>query len=91
LLRVIDQEGHLGDSNPFALILMRISSITRNGNSVDIIFPTLNGSRYIVDGSAVPGGSWLPVSPELLGDGSAAHFTHTPAAPLQFYRVRVVP
>jgi hypothetical protein len=89
-LRVSDQDGHIGDSNPFALILLRISSITRNGNSVNINFPTLNGSRYIVDGSAAPGGSWVPVSPELLGDGSVVHFTHTPAA-LQFYRVRVVP
>ncbi len=90
-LRVIDQEGHMGDSNPFALILLRISSITRNGNSVDINFPTLNGSRYIVDGSVAPGGSWLPVSPELIGDGGVAHFTHTPPVALQFYRVRVVP
>lgn len=90
-LRVIDLDGHLGDSNPFALILLRISSITRNGNSVNINFPTLSGSRYIVDGSAAPGGSWLPVSPELIGDGSVAHFTHTPPVALQFYRVRVVP
>jgi uncharacterized repeat protein (TIGR01451 family) len=90
-LRVIDQEGHLGDSNPFALILLRISSITRNGNSVDINFPTLNGSRYVVDGSDAPGGSWTPVSPELMGDGGVIHFTHTPPAALQFYRVRVVP
>jgi hypothetical protein len=90
-LRVIDLDGHLGDSNPFALILLRISSITRNGNSVDIHFPTLNGSRYIVDGSAAPGGSWLPVSSELIGDGGVAHFTHTPPVALQFYRVRVVP
>ena len=90
-LRVLDQDGHLGDSNPFALILLRISSITRNLNSVDINFPTLNGTHYVVDGSLAPGAGWTPVSPELIGDGGVAHFNHTPPVALQFYRVRVVP
>jgi hypothetical protein len=91
LLRVVDEGGHFGQSNPFALILLRISSITRNGNAVEINFPTLNGSHYVVEGSDMPNGDWMPVSPVLIGDGNAAHFLHTPAVPLQFYRVRVVP
>ncbi len=90
-LRVADEEGHIGESNPFALILLRISSITRTGDSVDINFQTLNGSRYLVEASNTPNGSWVPVSPELPGDGSMAHFTHTPPTTTQFYRIRVVP
>lgn len=91
LLRVVDGGGHFGESNPFTLILLRIFSITRNGAAVDINFPTLNGSHYVVESSTALNGSWNPVSPTLTGDGGMAHFTHTPPVAQQFYRVRLAP
>jgi hypothetical protein len=89
-LRVVDELGRNGQSNPSALIHLRLARILRSGSDVIIRFPTLNGSHYIVEGSASVLGDWLPVSPVLTGDGGLMDHTLTPA-PEQFFRVRLVP
>jgi hypothetical protein len=57
---------------------------------VTIRFPTLNGTHYVVEGSASVFGGWLPVSPVLTGDGGLKDFTFTPDQE-QFFRVQIVP
>ena len=90
-LRAVDRAGHTGDSNPFTLILLRISKITSIDGTVTLEFSTLAGSHYVVEGSASPGGGWSAVSPVLVGDGAVAQFSPLAAPSLQFFRVRVVP
>jgi hypothetical protein len=91
LLRVVDQGGRLGESNPFGLILLRVAGVTRNGAAVNINFPTLNGSHYVVESSAGLGEIWNAASGTLTGDGTVIQFTHTPPVTQQFYRVRLAP
>ena len=90
-LRAVDRAGHTGESNPFALILLRISKITSSGSTVTLQFPTLTGHQYVVEGSATPGGGWATISPVLVGDGGVVQFSPTTPPSVQFFRVRLVP
>ncbi len=90
-LRVVDEEGHIGLSTPFALVSLPALGIRQNGGAVSLRFPTLFGFSYTVETSLAPDGGWSPISEELTGTGAALEFLHTPAAVQQFYRLRVQP
>ena len=87
-LRVVDGQGHLGSSLPFALIAPPALGVQRAGGAVSLRFATLPGFQYTVEASVMPGGGWSAVSAVLLGTGGTLEFVHTPAVQ-QFYRVRV--
>jgi hypothetical protein len=90
VLRAVDDLGRNGQSNPSALIQLRLTRILHSGSDVIIRFPTLNGAHYIVEGSASVYGGWLAISPVLTGNGGLMDFTVT-AEQMQFFRVQVVP
>jgi hypothetical protein len=91
IVRAVDRAGHLGDSAPFTSVALRISSVTRNGSAMTIRFPTLSGSRYVIEGRQALQTTWNPTSPVLTGDGGELQFTDTAPSQQQFYRVRLVP
>jgi hypothetical protein len=88
VLRVVDGQGRLGSSTPFALVAPPALGIGRNGATVRLRFATLPGFNYTVEGGSAPSGGWSAVSAPLPGTGGVVEFLHTPAAQ-QFYRVRV--
>jgi uncharacterized repeat protein (TIGR01451 family) len=91
ILRVVDDRGRFGDSNPFAVVLLKIANFKRNSSSVNFDFATLNGRNYMVESGDILG-TWNPVSSSLSGNGGTLHFTNTPpAGAQQFYRVRLLP
>ncbi len=90
VLRAVDELGRAGQSSPAALIHLSLTRILRSGQEVTMQFPTLNGSQYVVEGSATVSDGWSPVSPVLTGDGGLLDFTLTPGDE-QFFRVRIVP
>jgi len=91
IFRVVDSSGHVGDSAPFVSVLLRITSISRDANAGILRFPTLLGSRYVVESSGEFDGGWTAISPALTGDGGIAQFTDDSPRLRQFYRVRLVP
>ena len=91
VLRAVDSAGHIGDSAPFTSISLRIISVIREGNTMTIHFPTLNGSRYIVETRAALHSAWTIASPVIMGDGNVAQFQDTPPSQQHFYRVRLAP
>ena len=87
-LRVVDGQGHLGTSVPFALVSAPALGLQKTGGTVSLRFATLFGFTYTVEASVTPGGGWSAVSGPLAGTGGVLEFLHTPATQ-QFYRVRV--
>jgi hypothetical protein len=77
VVRAVDRAGHLGDSAPFTSVALRISSVTRNGSALTIRFPTLSGSRYVIEGRRAMQTTWTATSPVLTGDGNELQFTDT--------------
>jgi hypothetical protein len=90
ILRAVDHGGHIGESNPFASAVLRLTDVSRTGTAVTITFPTLDGSHYVVESSAAFGGSWTAVSGEISGNGAPARFIDDSPARQQFYRVRLL-
>jgi hypothetical protein len=91
LLRVVDGEGHFGQSNPFALVSPPALGVRRLGNSVELTFHTLAGLSYVVEASPSLNGEWNAISGILLGDGGLLQFPVIPAINQQFFRVRILP
>ena len=91
ILRAIDSAGHIGDSAPFASISLHITSVSINGNSVTIRFPTLIGNGYLVESRSTLQSQWVPSSPLITGDGGTAEFTDHPPSQQHFYRIRLAP
>jgi hypothetical protein len=90
VLRAVDESGRSGESNPAALIYLRLAQILRSGNDVTIRFPTLAGATYIVEGSGSVFGGWTPISPILTGNGGLMDFIVTTEQE-QYFRVRIAP
>ncbi len=90
VLRVVDQEGHFGESDGFVVLVLS-ANIMRKGSSIEIEFATINGSQYVVESSASLNGPWSPISETLTGDGRPARFIRTPGTPQEFYRLRLLP
>ena len=91
VLRAINDAGYFGDSVPFAVIPLRVATVTHSGGLTSLSFATLPGRIYLVEASGNPAGGWTEVSSLIMGDGSVVQFTPPPAGPQQFYRVRLVP
>jgi hypothetical protein len=91
VLRAVDSAGHIGDSAPFTSIALRITSVIRDGDAMTIRFPTLNGSRYVVESRAALHSNWAIASPVIIGDGNVAQFQDTPPSQQHYYRVRLTP
>ena len=91
VLRVLDSEGHLGESNPFALVSAPALRIAHTNDTVSLSFQSLPGVAYLVEASGTPESGWAPVSDALPGTGGVLHFLHTPASTPRFYRLRVLP
>ena len=91
VLRAVDRAGRLGESNPFAVALLRVASIRRDAGTVTLSFQTLAGSRYVVESRSQLEDLWRPVSPELDGTGGLLDFTLAAPAGQQFYQIRLVP
>jgi hypothetical protein len=90
VLRAVDDLGRIGVGKPATLIHLHLARLVRAGSDATLQFPTLNGSHYVVEGSATVQDGWSPISPVLTGDGDVMNFTFTPG-PEQFFRVRIVP
>ena len=79
-------------NNPCGSIAaIRVSNITKIGNSVTIQFNTLSGSNHIVEYKTnLTAPTWNALLPAILGNGSTMSKTDTTATNAsRFYRVRV--
>jgi uncharacterized repeat protein (TIGR01451 family) len=91
VLRAIDAAGHFGDSAPFAIVPLRVTSVTRASGTVSVNFATLPGRDYLVEASTNVLTGWSKVSSVIPGDGNTVQFTLPAAGAQQFYRVRLAP
>jgi hypothetical protein len=101
-LRALDQEGHAGFSNPFAVqgnpaalpIPSRILSVQLQKQGTTVSFTTQPGVHYLVERcSDLSAGQWIPVNAAIIGNGDRAQVLDdaTPAGRNSFYRIVIVP
>ncbi len=79
-------------TNPFdATKAVRINSIVKNGNNLEITFPTVRGKRYVIQSTMTLDSplSWDPAGAEVIGTSSPTQMLPVPLFPDKFYRVLV--
>ena len=68
---------------------MKVGEATLAGGKFGLSWSTQAGRKYRVEYSADLAGPWLPLLPDVVGDGAAARAEDAAAsAPQRFYRVR---
>ena len=87
--------GRLNADKAVALAGQRISTLTVQGNTVTVRFPSDERFNYrLLRGSAASGGTWTAVGTIVAGTGGVMQVADTasrPASARQFYRMEVLP
>jgi hypothetical protein len=101
-LRAVDQEGHAGIGNVFAvestgiqaLNPSRITSIQLEGAGIAISLTSVAGQHYVLETTdSLLSGTWTSVQSPIAGTGSILRIIDSNPARIgsSFYRIRLVP
>ncbi len=74
--------------------VLRVTSVARQGNDIQLAFPSVSGRVYRMEWrSDLTSGSWQPLVDGIVGTGASMQIVDPQAAGLvrRFYRVRVLP